>query len=123
MTFNKGDIIRSKIKTTNRDELFHPAIVWDESVVDGADFAGIMLTSSGPSNIYDNIPMALEHFHVGWTIGYRNSYFVNQLFIKFANWAPFEKVGQLTTEGIEFIESCISENPKEPFTSYRDRAP
>lgn len=108
MAFTKGDIIWVSADRRHPDMLRHPAVVWDEEVGDYADFHGIMLTHSEPNGQYDNILMTADHFETGHEIAFNNTHFVNQLFIKFQGWGPFHKTGALTPEGIEFIESNLS---------------
>ena len=76
-----------------------------------------MLTSSTPQSGYDNIPMQSNHFKLGMKISYKRSHFVNQVFIKFVSWGPFEKVGELTDEGKQYIEMYI---PKDNAISFDD---
>ena len=43
---------------------------------------------------------------------FNNTHFVNTELLKKDEWKPFEKVGELTDEGIEFIESKMKDkNP------------
>lgn len=124
MTFVKGDIVLpiDRVKRKNwLKGLYHPAVVWDEFLDEGFDFCGIMLTNSPPNGQFDNILMSEDHFEAGHKVGYSNTqHFVNQTFIKFANWGPFELVGRLTPDGLVFIESSLDQNsyPLE-FIQYR----
>jgi hypothetical protein len=121
--FKKGDILLPSERIAKEDwlnGLFHPAIVWDE-IYDGTnDFSGIMITHSQPTKNFNNILMAANHFETGYEVTFSNSHFVNQVFIKFQNWGPFELVGKLTTGGIHFIEKNLSENSgRIEFVNYR----
>lgn len=118
MSFRKGDIILPTERTGDLSKLRHPAIVWDDNVVDGDDFSGVMITKSAPSRDYDNVKMKSEHFEAGYSIQYNKSHFVNQVFIKFVVWGPFEKVGRLTGEGIRFIEDRISGDEQISYEDY-----
>lgn len=119
MCFFKGDIVWPENRTADPEKLRHPAIVWDEKTDGRNDFTGIMITSSGPGNGYDNIKMKPAHFVEGWAVVCKNSHFVNQKFQKFAYLGPFKKVGALTDEGIAFIEKNISEKEPIPFEEYK----
>jgi hypothetical protein len=118
MVFYKGDIVLSKNPTYDKTQLLHPAIVWDDKTSGDSDFTGIMLTKADAAKGYNNVTMAPEHFSTGFKIVYKQSHFVNQRFVKFASWGAFEKVGELTAEGIKFIEEKISTAPVIPFEIY-----
>jgi len=113
MPFTKGDILlpsRAVTKADSLNGLYHPAVVWDDSYNGNADFSGIMLTHSPPNGRFTNILMALDHFEKGYRIGFTSTHFLNQVFIKFQNWGPFELVGRLTVNGVTFIESNLHSN-------------
>ncbi len=108
--FRKGDILlpESRVAKENwLNGLFHPAIVWDEEYDGSSDFHGIMLTHSPPNDRFENILMSANHFAPRHEVVFSNTYFVNQVFIKFQTWGDYELVGRLTTEGIEFIEDRL----------------
>lgn len=50
---------------------------------------------------------------------FNNTHFVNQLLIKLGNWGPFNLKGNLTIEGISFIEDKLTEKQPTDFNSYR----
>jgi len=117
--FKKGDIILpvSPAKRCERlSDLFHPAVVWDNRYDGESDFKGIILTSS--NKFENNIALQEQHFHSGYEIGYNNSHFINQVYYKFGKWGPFEKVGQLTKEGVCFIEENLICDSAIPFVEY-----
>lgn len=118
MVFYKGDIIWPIRRTSDPKKLRHPAVVWEDQTSGEEDFMGIMLTSSTPQRGYDNIHMKLNHFKIGMEVSYKRSYFVNQVFIKFASWGPFEKVGELTDGGKRYIEMYISTGDAVSFDEY-----
>ncbi|NDI99151.1 hypothetical protein GWA97_08705 [Flavobacterium sp. LaA7.5] len=74
------------------------------------NFLGAMITHSDK---YGNIPFIVEHFEeldnegVNYEIVYDNSYLVQGVFIKPKEWGPFEKVGKLTQNGIEYINKHL----------------
>ncbi|MBL7820579.1 MAG: hypothetical protein JNL65_08175 [Saprospiraceae bacterium] len=122
--FNKGDILLPSNNLKKNDwlnGLFHPAVVWDQNYNGKSDFRGIMITHTSHSANADNILMAANHFENGYPVRFTNSHFVNKIFIKFHFWGPFELVGRLTAEGMNFIERNLdtSIDPIQ-FTIYRD---
>lgn len=114
MPFVKGDILLPSAVVAKKDwlnGLYHPAVVWDE-IFDGKnDFTGIMLTHTPATKRFMNVPMAANHFQNGYRVVFSKTHFVDQRFIKFYDWGPFELVGKLTTEGVSFIESHLQSNP------------
>jgi len=118
MSYQKGDIIWVSIERRNPTTLKHPAIVWDDSFDSNGDFHGIMITHTEPNGRFDNILMADEYFEKGHEVGFSNSHFVNQLFIKFVAWGPFHKGGKLTNQGIEFVEANLSNTDTISFDEY-----
>jgi len=121
--FIKGDILLPSNRLSKEDwlnGLYHPAILWDDLFEGNRDFLGIMLTHSLPNGRFKNILMATNHIEAGHEIGFSNTCFVNQVFVKFQKWRPFEMVGRLTSEGIHFIENHLDTNSfPMKFTHYR----
>lgn len=74
-------------------------------------FLGAMLTTS--TRYSENIQMDETHFETksetgkSWRVTYENSLIVGKQFIKSIEWAPFEKVGQLTEMGLHFVQSNV----------------
>lgn len=111
-----GDIVRATKRS--RSEAYHHILVWSD-FDEGDDFEGIMLTTSTSRNFPDNIQMLESHFSKGHDWTWRASqHFVNRLFIKFSAWGPFTKIGQLTEEGIGFVEENLQDIPAMPFDQY-----
>lgn len=104
---NKGDILFGRKKS----DAIHPIVYLREH--DKNFFIGAMLTTS--NNYKDNILMAEIHFKKENSDGkkyefyFKNTHLVNKEFIKKDEWKPFKKVGELTDEGIKFIESKIKD--------------
>ncbi len=120
--YYKGDILLPLAKVRRKNwlnGLYHSAVVWDDYNDGSSDFNGIMLTHSPPNIFFHNIIMAPNHFESGHQIIFDNTHFVNQIFIKFMNWGPFDIVGRLTSDGITFIETNLTHhlNPIE-FATY-----
>ena len=100
--FKKGDILRgSKILFP---EAYHPIIFLGGN--DDAPLA-VILTTSG--NFPCNIEMTAVHFKDGYYRNDKPSYFVAHRIQKMAEWGPYHKDGQLTVEGISFIESNLAD--------------
>ncbi|MGY5254932.1 hypothetical protein [Sphingobacterium spiritivorum] len=118
--FVKGDILLPSSRVARKewlDGLFHPAVVWDDNYSGENDFRGIMITHC---DSFNNILMNESHFEAGHEIGFSNSHFVNRIFVKFQYWGPFELVGKLTPDGIDFIEDQLTNNDGQiEFTTYR----
>lgn len=122
MPYIKGDLVLPINRVKKKDwlkGLYHPAVIWEDEVHEGSDFLGVMITHKEPSKIFDNILMEKEHFENGHEVEFSKSHFVNQLFVKFQSWGEFEKVGRLTTEGIEFIESNLTNTNPTTFDKYK----
>ena len=101
----KGDILKGSKR--GRDAAFH-FIVFLEGKNDDS-FIGAVLTHSNRHK--NNILMKEEHFQKTTAdvkkheFGFDNTHLVKGRFIKLQNWGPFEKIGELTEAGIEFVES------------------
>ena len=106
---NTGDILWGM----RGSDAIHPIVYLQYK--DSNFFVGAMLTTS---DYADNILMAEKHFKIKDSKGimykflFRNTHLVNAKLVKRNEWGPFEKVGELTVEGIEFVESRIkAKNP------------
>lgn len=105
MNWQKGDILYAKKASDAR----HPIIF-----VEGHDdtyFIGGVLTHF--QEISKNIPMKESHFCVSdkngvkYEVCYDGSYLVKAKLLKRLDWLPFRKVGQLTDEGLSFINTNL----------------
>jgi len=122
MAYNKGDLVLPINRVKKKDwlkGLYHPAVIWEDKVREGSDFLGVMITHTEPSKRFDNILMEKGHFENGHEVEFSNSHFVNQLFVKFQSWGEFEKVGRLTTDGIAFIRSNLTNTEPTTFDKYK----
>lgn len=115
MDFKQGEIIRA----TKRDKSkgLHYIVVWTD-FNEGTDFIGIMLTTSTADEYPDNVPLDLDHIQEGFDFKWKNSNFVNRLFIKFAAWGPFSKVGELTERGCQYLQDNLQDIEPVPFEEY-----
>jgi hypothetical protein len=92
--------------------------------IDGIDFQGCMISTKPFHAI--NIKMDVTHFEVidketneNWEITYTNSYLVPAKLHKFNKMGAFHKVGQLTQDGIEFMDNIIAEKEIKPWEIYK----
>ena len=101
----KGEIYYGRKNTDS----IHPIVFLKEK--DGDFFYGVMLTHSG--EFEDNVPMLEKHFEKRNEVGkdyelyFDNSCFVRVKLLKRLEWAPFRKIGQLSVDGINFVESNL----------------
>ncbi len=98
-TFKKGEIVIGTLMS--RDEAYHPIIYWEKHK-DGA-FYGLVLTHSKRN---DNIFFPKEFITDG-RLSNKESYIVGRFFIKPDEWGPYKRIGQISNEGINFIEKII----------------
>lgn len=115
MEFKKGEIVRATKR--DRSEGFHYIVVWTD-FDEGNDFVGIMLTTSTTEEYADNVLLDIDHIKKDLDFEWKNSHFVNRLFIKFSAWGPFTKVGELTESGIKFISDNLQDIPPVTFDEY-----
>ncbi|MFZ1809314.1 MAG: hypothetical protein WAU36_18920 [Cyclobacteriaceae bacterium] len=97
--FNKGDIILG-VERGAKDKAYHPIIYFKE--IDALFFLGGMITHSKK---FGNIPLSDTHFEK--KISSEPQFFVKNYLIKKMEWSPFKAIGQLTQEGISFVESHL----------------
>ena len=114
----RGDIIRARFRDRLRG--FHFIAVWTD-FNEGEDFIGIMLTTTTQDMYPDNVPLDIAHVNQNeeFAFEWRESHFVNRQFIKFAEWGPFTKIGELTEIGVTFIENNLQDLLPIPFEEYR----
>lgn len=118
MKWIKGDILYGR----KGSDAIHP-IVFLEGY-DETFFLGAMITSSGSEKYPDNIKMKAEHFHTTDENGQTyevicdDTYLVKALLLKKLEWIPFRKVGQLTNEGVDFVEKITKEKDAEEWEEY-----
>ncbi|MGG6231328.1 hypothetical protein [Tenacibaculum sp. SDUM215027] len=105
----RGDILEAKNREF--DAGLHYIIFY--SGKDERHFLGGMLTTS--NKYEENIPMLKNHFEIkdldnnNFKIKYQNSHLVPAKLMKLESWGPFQIVGKLTKDGVEFIESQIDD--------------
>lgn len=104
----KGEIFFGR----KSSEAYHPIVYLED--YDSGFFIGVMLTSS---NRYPgNILMKPEHIRIidekgnNFELTFNNTHFVRAKLLKRIEWEPFRKVGELSEEGIQFIEDNINSN-------------
>jgi hypothetical protein len=113
----KGEIF----KGTNRKQeaAYHP-IVYLENYR-GNSFVGAVLTHSEEQG---NTLMEKGHFKEvdaegkKYEINFDNTHLVINRFIKPEEWGPYIKIGELTEEGIKFVELITSGHKAESWEEY-----
>ncbi|QJW92479.1 hypothetical protein HNV11_23700 (plasmid) [Spirosoma taeanense] len=108
MEFQKGDILEG----THREfaAAYHYIVYLGQSL-DNA-FVGVILTKSG--SWANNVPLSEnffvreDEFGTSYKVQYKNSHFMQVKLDKPQDWGPYSKVGQITAEGVKFIEEHIS---------------
>ncbi len=118
MKMNKGEIFFGKNNLDGR----HPIVYLRDN--DKNFFIGAMLTTS--DDYPNNILMAEEHFKKEdpkgekYELFFKGTYLIATELIKRDEWKPFRKVGELTDEGIRFVESKISNTKPKLWEDYRN---
>lgn len=110
--FKTGDILQATHRELRKG--YHPIIFVSRR--SEFDFIGAMITHH-PDEVR-NVRMDIVHFEPGYPITFDNSYLVRARLIKPEDWGPFNKIGKLTKEGIEFVENQIAGRPEETFAHY-----
>lgn len=106
----KGDIVYGK----NNLEGGHPILFLDNK--DDYTFVGAMLTKAGAYE--GNHLMRREFFRERdenervFSFKFNSTHLVGHSLLKRLEWEPFEKVGELTPEGLAFVENILK--GKEP---------
>tara|TARA_B100000780_G_C21004227_1_gene401907 strand:+ start:498 stop:863 length:366 start_codon:yes stop_codon:yes gene_type:complete len=106
---NKGDILEATVKS--RIAGYH-YIVYYESI-SANEFAGTFISTDG--SFEQNIKMIDNHFEEydenNELYDIRNdvSFLARAKLIKLESWGPFTKVGQLSNDGVEFLENNIGD--------------
>lgn len=113
-----GDILEASNRSYKAGK--HYIIFYDG--YDDNEFMGGVLTST--DNFPENILMNEYHFintdenGNDFKVTYKNSKLVPAKLYKPENWGPFEKVGQLSAEGIAFVEDKIGHLEAEFWEEY-----
>ena len=103
----RGDILEAKNRHV--DAGLHYIIFYAGK--DERHFLGGMLTTS--EDYEENILMHENYFETkdldenDYKIKYQNSHLVPAKLMKLEFWGPFQVVGKLTAEGVEFVETHI----------------
>jgi hypothetical protein len=118
MVRNIGDILEANDRT--REAGYHYIIFYNGHTDD--EFEAGILTSTEKYSV--NIPMNESHFINTdkngdyFKVTYKNSKLVPAKLYKPENWGPFEKVGQLSEDGIAFVEEHIGHLEAEFWEEY-----
>ncbi len=95
----RGDIIQGKQRGA-KDKAYHPIIYFEE--FDAHFFVGGMITQSEK---YGNIRLGDSHFDQ--KISNKPQFFVKNYLLKRMEWQPFNLLGRLSEEGINFVMSHL----------------
>jgi len=115
----KGDILFGR----KNSDAIHPIIYLRDR--DKNFFIGAMLTRS--NNYTDNIPMTEKHFKrenpkgVKYEFFFDDTHLVDAKLTKRDEWKPFKKVGELSVEGIKFVESRLNNKNSKFWEDYLRR--
>lgn len=101
---NKGDILNGENNFSVKGENIHYIVYLKD--LNGSDFIGTSLTHSKFKG--QNVKMESSHIQTGLEFKYDNTYFIPKKFIKIEAYGPFKKVGELTEEGIVFVDSFLN---------------
>lgn len=118
----KGERNHRPIRIGKRIVLGHYIIFYEHH--NGSDFIGAMITSKNFRNV--NLPMNEIHFNNSddlgnpWKVYYKNSYLVPAKLQKMHSMGPFELVGQLTVNGVEFMNESIEQLPLMFWEEYKN---
>ncbi len=118
--FTKGDILQANHRKFT--EGYHYIIFYEGHSKN--NFIGGMITHR---DINKNIPMLRGHFNEidgdgkEFKVQYDKTFLVNAKLMKPERWGPYNKVGALTQEGIDFFEKVIENLPLETFAHYYKR--
>ncbi len=114
----RGDILEGTER--DLDKAYHRIVYLDTH--DGATFVGAVLTHRRK----DNVLMDEAHFrkidseNKPYIFVFENTCLVKGRFIKLQNWGPFKKIGEVTAEGLKFIET---QTQNEPLMLWEHRVP
>lgn len=116
----RGEIYKGT--KTDRYAARHP-ILFFEAKNDDFFIGGVLTHALKP----DNVLMKIEHFKVvngdnkRYDFRFSNTRLVMYRFIKPEGWGPYTKVGELTEEGINFIDSIVSNQDPRTWKEYTGR--
>ena len=119
--YKKGDILEG---ADRRPQAARHYIIFLEPHHSG-DFICAMLTSKDTysNNILVNTGYIREIADDGtkFKFQFNNTHFVKGRFIKLGSWGPFTKIGELTKEGIDFVDSETKDLEPELWDDYLER--
>ncbi|HEX8514553.1 MAG TPA: hypothetical protein VF868_00030 [Bacteroidia bacterium] len=116
----RGDILEAT------DRSFHAGkhyIVFYDGYNDD-NFIGAMLTHTvNDKNELMNASHFIEDDEKGneFKVRFENTHLVKAKLMKFEKWGPFNKVGELTNSGIDFVENTIDHLQTETWDEYKNR--
>lgn len=109
MQLEKGGIYEGTQQERHRQNTVHYIICVEDVPDTERSFLACIISSDGPLEGRDNLPMCKEHFVERdengklYKIQYKNSHLVKKNFKKDILWINPQKVGRLTDAGINFV--------------------
>lgn len=109
----EGEIYRADNNFNENGIIDHYMVILSLEDPSETTFIGVMLTSSKKVE-YANIEIPMEYFKTENENGKKYAFPIKTTLltqhkrIKYNNWAPFHLVGELTNDGLKFIQSIVS---------------
>lgn len=103
MNFTKGDILTGE--SNSFEEAYHPIIFLRDKNDDF--FIGSFISHSKK---HGNVILLSSHFNFLKNDDERTSYFAPFQLLKTKEWGPFTKIGELSADGIDYVESKLSDD-------------
>lgn len=106
----KGYIYEGTITERKRCNTIHPIICLEDVVNGAVSFQACIVSTDGPQQGRDNIPMKDKHFEKKddngnlYKFQYHNTHLIKKNLSKDNVWINPTPIGQLTLEGIHFVE-------------------
>ncbi len=101
-SFTVGDILRGE--KNEWEEAYHPIIYLGEHEPGSPYFVGCMMTKSYR---YGNAKLLTRHYTQKPANSPKNSCIVRSYLLKKRQWGPFTNVGELSPEGIDFVQEAL----------------
>ena len=101
----EGTIAEKRIKNT-----VHPIICLEDPHIGATSFQACIVSTDGPEQGRDNIPMKEEHFEKSDTNGnpykfqFKNTHLIKRNYSKDVVWVNPIPIGQLSPSGMKFVE-------------------
>ncbi len=110
----KGGIYEGTPKERQKQNTVHYIICLDDVPAGSSSFSACIISTDGPNEGRDNLPMLKEHFiakdNTGnpYKIQFNNTHLVKKNFEKDTLWVKPNKVGFLSSSGVQFVQEQSS---------------